>query len=44
MLGGVCAGVAEYLEVDVTVVRFMTAMVVVAGGIGVGDLRAWRGR
>jgi signal transduction histidine kinase len=35
MLGGVCAGVAEYLEVDATVVRFMTAAVVVAGGIGV---------
>jgi signal transduction histidine kinase len=35
MLGGVCAGVAEYLEVDATVVRFMTAMVVVAGGIGI---------
>jgi signal transduction histidine kinase/phage shock protein PspC (stress-responsive transcriptional regulator) len=35
MLGGVCAGIAEYMEVDVTVVRFMTAIVVVAGGIGV---------
>ncbi len=35
MLGGVCAGVAEYMDVDVTVVRFMTAIVVVVGGIGV---------
>jgi signal transduction histidine kinase/phage shock protein PspC (stress-responsive transcriptional regulator) len=35
MLGGVCAGLAEYLRVRVALVRFVTALIVVAGGIGV---------
>jgi signal transduction histidine kinase len=35
LLGGVCAGIAEHLSVNVLVVRAVMAMVVVAGGVGV---------
>jgi signal transduction histidine kinase len=35
LLGGVCAGLAEYLGVEVLLVRFMVAASAVAGGIGV---------
>ena len=35
MLGGVAAGVARYLDIDVTVVRIVLAVLAVVGGIGV---------
>jgi phage shock protein PspC (stress-responsive transcriptional regulator) len=35
MLGGVAAGIARYLGVDVTVVRIVFAVLVVVGGAGV---------
>ena len=33
---GVCAGLAEYLDVDVTIVRLFMALFGLAGGTGVG--------
>jgi phage shock protein C len=43
MLAGVCAGVADYLGVDVTIVRVIWAVVsVITGGAGVlAYLAAW---
>jgi phage shock protein C len=43
MLAGVCAGVADYLGIDVTVVRVIWAVVsIVTGGAGVlAYLVAW---
>jgi phage shock protein C len=43
MLAGVCAGVADYLGFDVTVVRVIWAVVsIISGGAGVlGYLVAW---
>ena len=43
MIAGVCAGVGDYLGVDVTLVRVIVAVVsVVTGGIGVlAYLLAW---
>jgi signal transduction histidine kinase/phage shock protein PspC (stress-responsive transcriptional regulator) len=35
LLGGVCAGLAEHLAVDVRVVRVLTALTFVAGGVGI---------
>jgi phage shock protein PspC (stress-responsive transcriptional regulator) len=35
MLGGVAAGIARYLKVDVTVVRIIFAVLTVIGGAGV---------
>jgi phage shock protein PspC (stress-responsive transcriptional regulator) len=35
MLGGVAAGIARYLNVDVTVVRIIFAVLTVIGGAGV---------
>jgi signal transduction histidine kinase/phage shock protein PspC (stress-responsive transcriptional regulator) len=35
LLGGVCVGVAEHLDVEVALVRLVMAMVVAVGGIGV---------
>jgi phage shock protein PspC (stress-responsive transcriptional regulator) len=35
MIAGVAAGIAEYLDIDVTVVRIVIAVLVVAGGAGV---------
>ncbi len=35
MIAGVAAGIAEYLDVDVTVVRIVIAVLVVAGGAGI---------
>lgn len=35
MLGGVAAGVARYLSVDVTVVRIVFAVLAIVGGAGV---------
>jgi phage shock protein PspC (stress-responsive transcriptional regulator) len=43
MLGGVCAGLADYLGVDVTVVRLATVVATVlgAGSLVVAYLAAW---
>jgi phage shock protein C len=35
MLAGVAAGIADYLRVDVTVVRIVLAVLAIAGGAGV---------
>src|ERR1700730_13864601 len=35
LLGGVCAGLADHLGVELPIVRLLTAMVVAFGGIGV---------
>lgn len=35
MVAGVCAGVARYLEVDVTVVRLVAVVLALVGGLGV---------
>ena len=35
MLGGVCAGIAEYLNVDPTLVRLIWAFFVVFAGTGI---------
>jgi len=35
MLGGVAAGIARYLRVDVTVVRIIFAVLVIMGGAGI---------
>jgi len=35
MLGGVCSGLAEYLNVDVTIVRLIWAVSIFFGGFGV---------
>ena len=32
---GVCGGIAEYLNVDATVVRMITAALCIAGGTGI---------
>ena len=34
ILGGVCGGIAKYLNVDVTIVRIITALAVVFTGFG----------
>ena len=34
-LGGVCAGIAEYLDVDPTVIRLAWALFTLLGGAGV---------
>jgi phage shock protein PspC (stress-responsive transcriptional regulator) len=43
MVGGVCAGLAEYFGMDVTLVRVIVAVVaVITGGVGVlAYLAAW---
>ena len=33
-IAGVCAGIANYLEVDVTVVRIIFLISLIAGGLG----------
>jgi len=35
MIAGVCAGIAEYMDLDVTVVRVLFAVVTIAGGAGI---------
>lgn len=35
MIGGVCGGIAEYFDVDSTLVRLLTVLVVLLGGAGV---------
>jgi phage shock protein C len=34
-LGGVCAGLADYLDMDVTLVRVLWVLVVLCGGTGI---------
>jgi phage shock protein PspC (stress-responsive transcriptional regulator) len=34
-LGGVCAGVAQYFDMDVTLVRVLWLLVVLCGGTGI---------
>lgn len=43
MIGGVCAGVADYLRVDVTLVRVVTVVAAVLGlgSVVVAYLLAW---
>ena len=42
MLAGVCAGLAGYFGVDVTLVRVITAVLAIMGGAGVlAYLAAW---
>lgn len=35
MLGGVAAGIARYLNVDVTIVRIVFAVLTIVGGAGI---------
>lgn len=42
MLGGVCGGIAEFLGVDATIVRIITAALVLFTGVGlVAYILAW---
>ena len=42
MLGGVCGGLAEYFQIDVTLIRLITVVIAFAGGIGFfGYFIAW---
>ncbi len=42
MIGGVCAGIGEYFDVDPTVVRLLCVLAVLMGGAGiVAYLAAW---
>ena len=36
MLGGVCAGLAEYFDMDITVMRLIFAFAIFVGGFGLG--------
>ena len=35
MIGGVCGGIAEYFDIDSTLVRLLAVLVVLLGGAGV---------
>jgi phage shock protein PspC (stress-responsive transcriptional regulator) len=42
MIAGICAGFAEYLELDPTLVRILWVMLVIFGGCGLlGYIIAW---
>jgi phage shock protein PspC (stress-responsive transcriptional regulator) len=42
MVAGVCSGVAEYFDIDTTLVRVITALLVLSGGTGLAVyLIAW---
>ena len=42
MVAGVCGGIAEYFEVDSTLVRLLTVLVILLGGAGiVAYIIAW---
>ena len=42
ILGGVCGGIAEYFDIDPTLVRLLSVLIVFLGGIGViGYVIAW---
>jgi len=34
MIGGVCGGIAEYFDIDSTIVRLIFALIVISGGTG----------
>ncbi|HLJ90535.1 MAG TPA: PspC domain-containing protein [Candidatus Angelobacter sp.] len=41
-VAGVCAGIAEYLDLDPTLIRIVWLMCLLAGGVGLlGYLVAW---
>ena len=35
MIAGVCAGLAEYLNIDVSIVRILWALIALTAGVGV---------
>ena len=35
MIGGVCAGLAEYLDIDPTIVRIVWVLMVLFAGVGI---------
>ena len=35
MLGGVCSGLGNYMDVDPTIIRLLTALLTVIGGISI---------
>ncbi len=35
IIGGVCGGIAEYFEIDPTLVRLLTILIVFVGGVGI---------
>lgn len=35
MIGGVCAGLAEYLDIDLTIVRIVWVLMVLFAGFGI---------
>jgi phage shock protein PspC (stress-responsive transcriptional regulator) len=35
MIGGVCAGIADYLDIDPTIVRLLAVAAVLFGGSGI---------
>ena len=42
MIAGVCGGIAEYFDVDATLVRLLTGLSVILGGAGfVAYIIAW---
>jgi len=42
MVAGVCSGIAEYFDIDTTLVRVITALLVISGGTGLAVyLIAW---
>ncbi|NLL62445.1 MAG: PspC domain-containing protein, partial [Candidatus Atribacteria bacterium] len=42
MIAGVCGGIAEYFEIDPTLVRLLTVLVVFLGGAGgIAYIIAW---
>ena len=40
-LGGVCAGLAQYFGVDVTIVRLLTVLIFLTGGGTLAYILAW---
>ena len=34
LIGGVCGGIAEYFDIDSTIVRLIFALIVISGGTG----------
>ena len=42
MIGGVCSGLADYFDVDITFVRAVVASSIIFAGVGLGmDLVLW---
>jgi len=40
-IGGVCGGLAEYFDIDVTIVRFLTLLIILTGGGLLFYIIAW---